>query len=108
MRDTTIVDIKPPKCSRCIPHEDKFQFLDLAQSHKLDPADLQQLQVDPEGILTPEEREIFHTLHKRFAPLFKKQTGKYNAHFGYIDNKLQFSATPRRTQRPEFQIIHPQ
>ena len=81
-------------------------FIDYAlMSRHLDPAYLDQIQVDPDKILKEEEREIFHSLHRRFASLFSKQPGKYNGKFGYIDNKLQFATPPppnARTRIPNY------
>ena len=53
-----------------------------------------QLRVDPDGILTQEDREIFHQLHSRYVHLFSPQPGRYNGQWGYVDNKLNFSTPP--------------
>ena len=79
LRSTILVE--PPTTSPyngVLVHEDKFQFADMAQSRVVDQSELSKIQVDPDCILTPAERDIFYTLHKRFAHLFSKQPGKYN------------------------------
>ena len=57
-------------------------------------AHLKLLKVDPDNILSNEERQIFHDLHSRYSHLFTPQPGRYNGNFGHVDNKLQFSTPP--------------
>ena len=77
-----------------IKHHDTFQHTTIAEMQDPPEAHLELLQVDPDGILTKEERDIFHSLHKRFAHIFTPQPGRYNGNFGHVDNKLQFSSPP--------------
>ena len=56
-------------------------------------------------MLQPEEREVFHELHRKYRHLFTVQPGRYNGSFGYIENKLQFSTPPApnaRTHVPNY------
>ena len=59
-----------------------------------DPKYLDQIQIDPDGILEESDREMFRKLHTRFQALFTPQPGKYNGYNGHIDNKLQFASLP--------------
>ena len=98
-------DLPPQTCLNKNLHEDTFQFMDFATSRSHDPEQLKKLQVDPDHILSPQERDIFHNLHKRFAKLFTTQPGKYNGSYGYINNSLQFSTPPppnARTHIPNY------
>ena len=100
-----MTEAAPPTLSVNAAHEDNFQFTDFSQSREVDSSCLLELQVDPDNVLSQEEREIFHTLHRRFASLFTKQPGKYNGHYGFIDNKLQFAVRPppnTRTRIPNY------
>ena len=94
LRDTVIVETKSTFVPNSVTHDDKFQFTDFAKVRQVDPDNLKLLQVDPDGVLTESERDIFHTLHKPFESLFTKQPGKYNGCYGFIDNKLQFATPP--------------
>ena len=105
IRDTHEFDLPPQTCLNKNLHEDTFQFMDFATSRSHDPEQLKKLQVDPDHILSPQERDIFHNLHKRFAKLFTTQPGKYNGSYGYINNSLQFSTPPppnARTHIPNY------
>ena len=68
--------------------------MDLAKSRVISPDFLKQIEVDPDSMLTCEDREIFHKINVRFQSLFTPQPGKYNGGHGYIDNKLQFATPP--------------
>ena len=86
-------------------HEDGFQFKDLAQSRQYSKDYLAMLKVDPDGILSQMDRDLFHQLHRRYAHLFTPQPGKYNGAHGYVDNKLKFSTPPppnARTYIPNY------
>ena len=94
VRDTVLMDIKP-SCTLLNPvHGDTFQFTDFSTKRPIDLTNLEQIQVDPDMMLTQSERDISHKLHERFSALFTQQPGKYNGHHGYINNKLQFSTLP--------------
>ena len=75
-------------------HSDTSQYQNLATSKDNDPKYLDQIQVDPDGVLEEADRDLFHKLHVRFQALFTPQPGKYNGHIGHIDNKLQFASLP--------------
>ena len=94
-----------PYVGQPAPAADNFQFKDMAKSRLINPDYINQLQVDPDGILSDSERDVFHQLHKKFAHLFTPQPGKYNGSWGYIENKLKFSTPPppnSRTHIPNY------
>ena len=95
VRDSTLVNppIKPLLGKSM--HPDVFQFSDFASSREIKSEYLEQIQVDPDGVLTQQERYIFTNLHKKFASLFTPQPGRYNGKWGFIDNKLQFATSTR-------------
>ena len=105
VRDSQLVDLPPKPFPGKALHADTFQFSDFAMSRDTSPDYLKQIKVDPDNVLSVEDRQIFHDLHQRFASLFTPQPGKYNGKYGYIDNKLQFSAPPppnTRTHIPNY------
>ena len=82
-----------------------FQFQDL--SIKRDNSDefLEQISVDPDNMLSKQERNEFHQLNAKYKHLFTPQPRKYNGAIGYIDNKIQFSTPPApnaRTHVPNY------
>ena len=84
---------------------DKFQYEDFSTGRDSNPEYLAQIQVDPDNVLSEEDRSIFHNLHKRFASLFTKQPGRYNGKWGFVENRLQFSTPPppnSRTHIPNY------
>ena len=61
--------------------------------------------MDPDRILSIEDRERFHELHQKFCHVFTPQPGKYNGEYGYIENRIQFSTPPppnSRTHVPNY------
>ena len=105
VRDVTIPDIPIKPISGRFAHDDKFQFRDFAASREINEDYLRSIQLDPDNIMDSEQKNIFHTLHRRFMKLFTPQPGKYNGSRGYIDNQLQFSMPPppnTRTKVPNY------
>ena len=78
---------------------DNFQFRDLSKHRSSSQEFLDQLQVDPDKVLTTEDREIFHEIHRRYCHIFTPQPGRYNGRWGYIDNKLKFFTSPPPNSR---------
>ena len=101
LRNTKVFEVKQFSFPTIASHDDKFQFKDFSRSRHIDPLFLKQIQVDPDGILSPEERNIFHTLHQRFAKLFTKQPGKYN---GLLTTSCNLQHHLHPTQGLESQI----
>ena len=75
-------------------HSDTFQFTDHACSRQYSHDFLKQIQVDPQNMLSESERNSFHQIHRQYVHLFTPQPGRYNGSWGYVDNKIQFSAPP--------------
>ena len=107
IRNTTSMEFptrQAPSLSKS--HPDRFQFTQIAPLSEPPDKYLNQIQVDPDGILTTAEKQKFHDLHQRFAHLFTPQPGRYNGEFGHVDNKLQFSTPHPQIQKPTSQTIH--
>ena len=73
---------------------DVFQYQSLAEREENVEKHLHLIQVDPDLVLTTADREKFCEINRQFAHLFTPQPGRYNGHFGHIDNKLKFSSLP--------------
>jgi len=95
IRDT--IDFECPPQARLVINEaqsDSFQYADFSKSQEHHNSHLHLIQVDPDEILTQDEREIFHSVHRKFAHLFTPRPGKYNGAYGPINNRLHFSSPP--------------
>ena len=55
---------------------------------------LDQIQVDPDGIMTKEERAAFRDLCTKFKDIITPMPGRYNNHSGHVDNSINFSEKP--------------
>ena len=101
IRDTEAFELpKQPSFVTNKHHEqDTFQFTNFSQVQEKHDKYLHLIQVDPDQILTEEDRQIFHNLHERFAHLFTPGPGKYNGSYGFIDNRLQFCLPPAPNSR---------
>ena len=84
----------PPAVSHSGFIPDDFQYRDFAKQRVLSKSALQQIQIDPDSQLSQSDRDIFVGLHNKYVHLFSTQPGKYNGHFGYVENRLQFSSLP--------------
>ena len=74
--------------------EDVFQYQQLGQNTDPPEKYLAECQVDPDGILTEEQRQTFREINKRFARIITPRPGRYNGHYGHIDNRLHFASKP--------------
>ena len=50
--------------------------------------------LDPDGVMTPAERDRARQISREFHSLFTKRPGKYNGYYGRVSNSLQFSSPP--------------
>jgi len=94
VRSTVTPDIIAKPISGKALHDDQFQFKDFAADRNIDASYLEQIQLDPDNILTLDQKNIFNKLHLRYAKTFTPQPGKYNGSCGFINNQLQFSTPP--------------
>ena len=105
-RDTCVYESTPnttPELAAL--DDDMFQYRDLSTVQEDPKKYLHLLSVDPDNVLTEEEKTIFHRLHQEFAHVFSPQPGRYNGRWGYIDNRLQFATPPPpnlRTHVPNY------
>ena len=76
IRSTELVNVRALVSEK----KDPFQYKDLNKVREDPEEHLGDLQVDPDNILTEEQRQIFHKLHKRYAKLFTPRPGKYNGY----------------------------
>ena len=85
--------------------EDTFQYQNLGQTEEDPEKYLSECKVDPDGILTEEQRQTFRDINQRFARIITPRPGKYNGYYGHIDNRLHFSSKPApnvRTHIPNY------
>ena len=87
---------------------DLFQYADMNKVKEPKDKHIDLIKVDPDNILTEEEREAFHQLHKRFAHLFTPRPGKYNGYFGHISNRLHFFSPPPPNSKTRIPNYSPQ
>ena len=53
-----------------------------------------QIALDPDNILSPEEKAAFRKLCSEFKDVIRPEPGRYNGFYGHIDNSINFSARP--------------
>ena len=102
-KSTHLADIRDTQSYK-IPHQkqhpinshntDQFQFSKIAKIDEPPDKYLHLISVDPDNVLTEDQKEVFHKLNREFAHIFTPNPGRYNGSYGYIDNRLQFSAPP--------------
>ena len=64
VRNSTTVDMPiKPLPGKAI-HPDVFQFSDFSSSRQIEPDYIEQIKVDPDNVLSMEQRSIFHKLHR--------------------------------------------
>ena len=73
---------------------DQFQFSKISKIDEPPDKYLHLISVDPDNVLTEDQKEVFHKLNREFGHIFTPNPGRYNGSYGYIDNRLQFSAPP--------------
>ena len=52
------------------------------------------IQLDPDNILTPEQKTSFRRLCQEFKDVIRPEPGRYNGSRGYISNKINFASRP--------------
>ena len=55
---------------------------------------LDDIQVDPDGIMTPEEQKMFRDLCASYKDIITPMPGRYNNYSGHVDNSINFSEKP--------------
>ena len=84
---------------------DQFQFQDFSNGREISALYLEQISIDPDNMLSVQDKTRFKKLHKEFSHIFTPQPGKYNGKVGYIENRIQFSTPPApnaRTHVPNY------
>ena len=74
--------------------EDTFQYQHFG--HHNDPPEkyLDQCKIDPDNVLTEEQRQTFREINLRYARTITPRPGRYNGYYGHIDNRIHFSQKP--------------
>ena len=107
LRSSVAFEMHNPPSIYAVPRPDNFQFKDFALSRPYSPDFLKQLKVDPDKILSTQQREMFNDLHRKFPHLFTTQPGKYNGYAGYVENRLQFASPPAPNSRTHIPCYSP-
>ena len=77
--------------------DDRFIFRPVTK--KVEPPELEKIQVDPQNQLSKEAREQFKHINKQFEHLFTTTPGRYMGYYGDVDTTLQFIQTPVQTHK---------
>ena len=94
LRPTELYEIPPQVRVLVNERQDEFQYQDLSKIKEEPDKYLDEISVDPDSILTQEQRDVFHDINKRYAAVFTPRPGKYNGYYKHIDNSLHFSSVP--------------
>ena len=78
---------------------DNFMYTDFSTVKDDPDANLKLLQIDPDNILTEEERRSFWEVSEHYKHLFTPRPGKYNGFYGDISNRLNFASVPAQNTR---------
>ena len=60
---------------------------------------IEDVQVDPDNQLTNTWKQRFTNLCEEYTDIITPIPGRYNGHFGHVDNSLHFTSTPPATNR---------
>ena len=72
--------------------EDDYKYLPTAK--KVEPPDTSKITVDPDNIMPIDVKQKFLEINKRFEAIFTPTAGRYNCHYGPVDNSLRFTSPP--------------
>ena len=78
---------------------DNFMYADFSTFQDNPDENLKQLQIDPDNVLTEEERKMFRDISEHYKHLFTPRPGKYNRHYGEMSNRLNFASVPAQNMR---------
>ena len=84
---------------------DKFKFLPMAK--RVQPSEIDKIQVDPQGQLDKEVRQQFAEINKQFEHIFTTTPGRYTGYYGDVDTTLQFVNKPvqnRKVAVPNYSV----
>ena len=74
-----------PDPSQYVSHRDP----ELAKANHVD-----KIKLDPDNVLTREEKEQFRQLCSEFTDVLRPEPGRYNGYAGHVDNKINFLMPP--------------
>ena len=75
-------------------YPDQNQYVN-GMAKKTEPKDYTDLiQLDPDNILTPDQKVKFRKLCQEFKDIIRPEPGRYNGAAGYVDNSINFSSKP--------------
>ena len=77
---------------------DSFQYKSLAKPPN-DKSYLDDIQVDPDGIMTPSQKKMFRDLCAKYTDIITPRPGRYNNHSGHVDNSINFAERPPSNQK---------
>ena len=75
-------------------YPDQNQYVAAGDKAHLGVDHTDKIQLDPDNILTPEQRTTFRRLCKEFKDVIRPEPGRYNGRFGHISNRINFAAKP--------------
>lgn len=78
---------------------DDFALTDFSTAKDDFEANLETIQIDPDGILSQEERDMFRGVSEHYKHVFTPRPGKYNGHYGEVGNRLNFASVPAQKTR---------
>ena len=91
---------EPPQLRRIYDRvADDFKYTDFSTTKDNHDEHIKAVQIDPDGILTPEEREMFREVTEHYKKVFTPRPGKYNGYFGEFSNRLNFASLPPQNTR---------
>ena len=84
---------------------DDFKFKPRA---KLEPPDLDEIKVDPDGIMSESMRRKFREVNLKYKKVFSNTPGRYTGAFGDSDTALRFNSRPIQTRKVQIPNYKPE
>ena len=79
--------------------EDEFMYQDFSKIKDDFDENIKQVDIDPDKILSEDERRMFWEVTEHYKTVFTPRPGKYNGYYGPISNRLNFASTPVQNTR---------
>ena len=86
--------------------------VDLSQFENPKPVEpdlscLEEISVDPDNILSPEQKELFRLINCQYLDVLNRSPGRYNGSYGHIDNSINFIARPPSSNKVHLPKYNP-
>ena len=75
-------------------YPDQNQYVQSGDTVKVFKDHTDEIQLDPDNVLTAEQRTAFRDLCQEFKDVIRPEPGRYNGSYGHISNRINFASRP--------------